>query len=149
MTATGMFVGTVDYIAPEQIEGKQIDGRADIYSLGCVLFQLLSGSVPFPRGSDRDDLRARERSATPPARRTGAACRDRRPGDGEASGGPVPVGGRVRPRGARGRRRQRSHVPTEAPASDRAPAATTVAATEGAAKVTVVVVDDHPFSVTA
>ena len=52
MTATGMFVGTVDYIAPEQIEGRQIDRRADIYSLGCVLYEILSGTVPFPRDSD-------------------------------------------------------------------------------------------------
>jgi predicted Ser/Thr protein kinase len=52
MTATGMFVGTVDYIAPEQVEGRRIDGRADIYALGCVLYELLSGTVPFPRDSD-------------------------------------------------------------------------------------------------
>ena len=52
MTATGMFVGTVDYIAPEQIEGHHIDGRADTYSLGCVLYEALSGSVPFPRDSE-------------------------------------------------------------------------------------------------
>lgn len=52
MTQTGTFVGTVDYIAPEQVEGKPIDGRADQYALGCVTYQLLSGKVPFPRDSD-------------------------------------------------------------------------------------------------
>lgn len=48
LTRTGEFVGTVDYVAPEQITGEPIDGRTDVYSLGCVLFQCLSGRVPFP-----------------------------------------------------------------------------------------------------
>ena len=52
MTRTGMFVGTVDYIAPEQVEGRHLDARADVYALGCVTYQLLSGKVPFPRDSD-------------------------------------------------------------------------------------------------
>jgi tRNA A-37 threonylcarbamoyl transferase component Bud32 len=47
LTRTGQFVGTVDYVAPEQISGEPIDGRTDVYSLGCVLFQCLSGRVPF------------------------------------------------------------------------------------------------------
>ena len=52
MTRTGMFVGTVDYIAPEQVEGRRIDARADVYALGCVTYETLSGAVPFPRDSD-------------------------------------------------------------------------------------------------
>jgi serine/threonine protein kinase len=52
MTNTGMFVGTVDYIAPEQVEGRRVDARADVYALGCVGYELLSGHVPFPRDSD-------------------------------------------------------------------------------------------------
>jgi serine/threonine-protein kinase len=47
LTRTGQFVGTVDYVAPEQITGEPIDGRTDVYSLGCVLFQCISGRVPF------------------------------------------------------------------------------------------------------
>jgi serine/threonine protein kinase len=47
LTATGQFVGTIDYIAPEQIQDKTIDGRADIYSLGCVMYECLTGRVPF------------------------------------------------------------------------------------------------------
>jgi serine/threonine protein kinase len=48
LTRTGQFVGTVDYVAPEQITGEPIDGRTDVYSLGCVVFQCLAGRVPFP-----------------------------------------------------------------------------------------------------
>jgi serine/threonine-protein kinase len=48
LTRTGQFVGTVDYVAPEQITGEPIDGRTDVYSLGCVLFQCVAGRVPFP-----------------------------------------------------------------------------------------------------
>lgn len=49
LTATGQIVGTIDYIAPEQIQGESVDRRADIYSLGCVLYHCLAGVVPFPR----------------------------------------------------------------------------------------------------
>jgi serine/threonine protein kinase len=52
LTLTGQVVGSVDYAAPEQIEGKPVDGRADVYSLGCLLYECLTGSVPFPKDSD-------------------------------------------------------------------------------------------------
>ena len=47
LTETGHFIGTGDYIAPEQIQRKPVDGRADVYSLGCVLFECLTGRVPY------------------------------------------------------------------------------------------------------
>ena len=49
LTQTGRFVGTLDYVAPEQISGEPIDARVDVYALGCMLFKLLTGQVPFPR----------------------------------------------------------------------------------------------------
>ncbi len=51
-TRTGLLVGTMNYMAPEQFEGKHIDGRADTYSLGCVLFEALTGRVPYRRESE-------------------------------------------------------------------------------------------------
>ncbi len=49
LTSTGQFVGTLDYIAPEQVEGQGIDGRTDEYSLACTAFELLSGGPPYRR----------------------------------------------------------------------------------------------------
>lgn len=52
LTKTGLFIGTVDYAAPEQIEGKPLDGRADVYALGCVLYQCLTGALPYEKDSE-------------------------------------------------------------------------------------------------
>ena len=55
-TKPGHWVGTLDYVAPEQIRGERIDARADVYALGCLLFYTLTGEVPFKRDGDEARL---------------------------------------------------------------------------------------------
>jgi YVTN family beta-propeller protein len=52
LTGTGHFLGTVDYVAPEQIQGKPVGAGTDIYALGCVLYECLTGQLPFRRDDD-------------------------------------------------------------------------------------------------
>jgi YVTN family beta-propeller protein len=67
----GQLMGTIDYVAPEQIRGEPVDGRADIYSLGCLLYECLTGRQPFKRGNDAAVLYAHLEDE-PPATGTAA-----------------------------------------------------------------------------
>jgi hypothetical protein len=58
LTQTGSFLGSVDYCAPEQIQGGPVDGRADVYSLGCVAFHCLAGHAPYLRDTEFAVLQA-------------------------------------------------------------------------------------------
>ena len=72
-TTSGRFIGTTDYVAPEQIGGKPVDARTDVYSLGCVLYQCLTGDPPFERDDEAAMLWAHLVEYPPPvsARRPG------------------------------------------------------------------------------
>ena len=119
----GQLMGTVDYVAPEQIRGDQVDGRADVYALGCLLFETLTGTLPFSGASDvavvyahlETGAAACERAAT---RHPARARRRARAGDGKGSRRPAAELSRARDRdtnGARARPPRTGH-----PASHRA-----------------------------
>ncbi|WP_405532430.1 serine/threonine protein kinase [Streptomyces avidinii] len=72
-TTDGEFVGTLDYMAPEQISGRPVDGRCDLYSLACVVYETLAGGPPFQREEDAALLWAHQYDPPPP-------LTERRPG---------------------------------------------------------------------
>lgn len=65
ITATGMIVGTPEYMSPEQFEGSRVDGRSDVYSLGVVMFQMATGKLPF-EGDTPMALALKHTQQTPP-----------------------------------------------------------------------------------
>jgi eukaryotic-like serine/threonine-protein kinase len=67
-SVTGMAMGTPAYMAPEQCEGRDVDGRADIYALGIVLYELVTGKVPFDVKTLTEALRAHTQEPPPPPR---------------------------------------------------------------------------------
>ena len=66
ITQAGSFLGTVDYCSPEQIRGEPLDGRADVYSFGCVVYHCLSGELPYSRESEVAVLHAHLNDPPPP-----------------------------------------------------------------------------------
>ena len=68
-------VGTIDYVAPEQIRGDVVDGRVDVYSLACLLYESLTGDVPFRRDSDVAVIYAHLEETPPSASERGPALR--------------------------------------------------------------------------
>ncbi len=66
VTASGQLVGTLDYLAPEQIRGDEVDRRADVYALGCVLYELLTGRPPFGGRSEAQTLWGHMQEEAPP-----------------------------------------------------------------------------------
>ena len=73
----GLSVGTPAYVAPEQIEGRDVDGRADQYALGCLLYECLTGQPPFARESELAVLWAHMQEPPPKASEHNPACRAR------------------------------------------------------------------------
>jgi serine/threonine-protein kinase len=73
LTREGTLVGTAAYLAPEQVEGAEVDGRADLYALGLVLFEALTGALPFTGDSDASVALARLRVTPPNAHRLRSA----------------------------------------------------------------------------
>jgi hypothetical protein len=89
-TAPGVLLGTVGYLAPEQARGAAVDHRADLFSLGCVLYEMLAGRSPFHRETPAETLAAILREDPPPLspthtspilERVIARCLEKSPGE--------------------------------------------------------------------
>ena len=81
LTATGIVLGTPEFMSPEQIRGKPLDGRSDVYALGILAFELFTGQLPFPGKSAQETMIARLRGS--PA----SAARGQAGAAGQAGGG--------------------------------------------------------------
>jgi serine/threonine protein kinase len=83
LTSTGHLIGTADYVSPEQVMGEPVDGPADVSSFGCVLFEMLTGRVPYPGRSETAKLVAHATKEPPltsrRVSRRAARVRGRRP----------------------------------------------------------------------
>jgi serine/threonine-protein kinase len=75
LTQAGLFMGSPKYMSPEQIRGDRIDARTDIYSLGIVLYEMVTGKVPFDRANSVNTLMAHVNEAPPALRDINPHCR--------------------------------------------------------------------------
>ncbi len=66
LTATGQTLGTLEYMSPEQLMGKQLDGRSDIYAMGVVAYEMIVGHLPFPEANGPAELISAQLKKTPP-----------------------------------------------------------------------------------
>ena len=89
LTRSGTVVGTPSYMSPEQAAGETVDARTDLFSLGCILYEMLSGRSPFARPTTsqslmavlRDDVDVRKLDAPPELTRVIARCLEKNPDD--------------------------------------------------------------------
>jgi serine/threonine-protein kinase len=68
LTATGIVLGTPEFMSPEQIRGKPLDGRSDIYALAILAFELFTGQLPFTGKTSQETMIARLRGSPTPLR---------------------------------------------------------------------------------
>ncbi len=74
LTQTGLFMGSPKYMSPEQIRGEKVDGRADVYALGVILYEMLTSKVPFDRPNSVNILMAHVHEPPPPMKVTNPAA---------------------------------------------------------------------------
>ena len=131
LTAPNVIPGSADYMSPEQVAGSPLDGRSDLYSLGIVLYEMLTGHVPFAGLDPLETLRAHAHlpppPSPPPSRRPPAPWCSGRCGSAGRSGTSPPRRWRPPGRGPRcprpGARRHRLQARRQAAAAPAAPAA--------------------------
>ena len=66
LTATGQTLGTLEYMSPEQLMGKQLDGRSDVYALGVLAYEMITGQLPFPDAKGPAELITAQLKKMPP-----------------------------------------------------------------------------------
>ena len=108
LTNTGFAVGTADYMSPEQARGSEVDARADVYALGCVLYRALTGNLVYDKDSDVEKMWAHIHEPPPACSTCGPSCRRRWAMPSSARWPSCPPTASSRPASSRTRRSPRS-----------------------------------------